>query len=206
LEIKGTTANTRTGNTTVNTGTLQLDKTPGMDAIASGTLTINSGATLLLNASHQLGSGVNMVLTAGSTLTSNHAVDTLGTLTLTGSTTINLVDSAPQYSTISFANSSGTTWTPSVQFKIYGWSEQIDTNGIFFGSDMSGLTTGQLSEIVFHNPAGYPVGDYPSIIEPNGRVRPVPEPATYVVSALLLAIAGFEFRRLRRRSTTVSVG
>ncbi len=53
LAFAGSTANTYTGMSTVNAGTLQLAKTAGVDAIA-GNLTIGAGGTVQLTAANQI--------------------------------------------------------------------------------------------------------------------------------------------------------
>jgi fibronectin-binding autotransporter adhesin len=54
LTLSGTAANTYTGLTTVSGGTLNLNKTAGVDAIGSGGLQIDYGATAALRASNQI--------------------------------------------------------------------------------------------------------------------------------------------------------
>ena len=54
LTLSGTTANTFTGLTTVVGGTLNLNKTAGVNAISAGGLQIDSGATVALLASNQI--------------------------------------------------------------------------------------------------------------------------------------------------------
>lgn len=72
LTLSGTTANTYTGVTTVALGTLELNKTAGVDAIAGDgandknvpDVAINGG-TLRLMADNQLGNNVFITMTAG---------------------------------------------------------------------------------------------------------------------------------------------
>jgi fibronectin-binding autotransporter adhesin len=54
LTLSGGTANTYTGVTEVEGGTLNLNKTPGIDAIGAGGLQIDFGATVTLSASNQI--------------------------------------------------------------------------------------------------------------------------------------------------------
>lgn len=54
VTISGTSSNTYSGLTTVQSGTLNLNKTPGVDAIGSGGLQINLGAIATLLASNQI--------------------------------------------------------------------------------------------------------------------------------------------------------
>jgi hypothetical protein len=75
---------------------------------------------------------------------------TLGTLSLTDNTTINL-NSASH--TITFSDSQAATWISGKTLTITGWTGALGSSGtggkIFFGSNASGLTTAQLSQITF---------------------------------------------------------
>jgi autotransporter-associated beta strand protein len=71
LTLAGTTANTHGGVTTVNEGTLALQKTAGVNAIAAA-LTIGNGSgtdTVKLLAAHQIANTVDVTFTAGGTPT-----------------------------------------------------------------------------------------------------------------------------------------
>lgn len=126
-------ANTYTGNTTINTGVLQFGVT---NALGTTDVTIND-ATL------STGSGAGYS-------------STVGTLTITGD---NVIDLGTGNHTLSFANSSGETWSSTIQ--VQGWTDTDKYDGtaagatfpkLFIGSDASGTSGSQISKISFLNP------------------------------------------------------
>ena len=85
----GGNANTNTGMTTVNSGTLLLAKNAGTNALA-GNLTVNSG-TVQLNASNQIADTASVTLAGAGTFNLNGQTETLGQLTSTsGAATVAL--------------------------------------------------------------------------------------------------------------------
>src|SRR5205807_1031159 len=80
---------------------------------------------------------------------------------------------------LSFANSSGETWAGGATLMVSDWNGNPSGGGaeqLKFGNSASGLTSSQLSQIVFNNPAGFPSGTYPAKILPTGEVVPVASP------------------------------
>lgn len=183
--------------TKTGTGTLTMDAS--MNNIEAETIVI-SGGTLLNGASDQISNDTNMVL-AGATYDTNGSDEILGTLTLTGNSTIDLNNSGGGGDSIlRFADSSATTWTTGTTLQITGWSGLISGGGtdqVYFGTDEFGLTTAQLSQIVFVNPAGLPPGTYAARILATGEVVPVPEPGVYAAGILLLLWILWRERRRR---------
>ena len=75
-------ANTYTGTTTINGGTLQLSKTGGTTIPITGSVTVNNTGTLRISSNQTL---ANLTLAAGATLT----VDAGVTLSITGTLNVN---------------------------------------------------------------------------------------------------------------------
>jgi autotransporter-associated beta strand protein len=193
LSFTGTEANSYTGATTVNGGTLELAKSDNVTSIAGSVITVNSGGTLLLSASEQINNAANLTMNSGTLATSDiNGIETLGTLTLTGNSVIDLGNAAYL---LKFANSSAMSWSGTLT--IYGWMTTPATSGtqnqIYFGNNASGLTNAQLAMVSFN---GFGPG---AMLLSSGELVPVavPEAGPFVAAALLvLAVAWRERRRL----------
>lgn len=176
LALSGTISNTygstsANGNTTVNAGTLRLSKTAGVTAVPNGTLVVNTGGRLSLGASDQIGNAVPMTLGGGTFQTAGFS-EQLGTLKLTASSVIDLGAGA---SVLQFAASSGQAWTGGTLLTISNWTGSVFGGGaerIVFGSNASGLSAGQINQVRFVNPLGYPPGTYTAVILATGEVVP----------------------------------
>lgn len=123
-------ANTYTGNTTINSGTLQYGVA---DAIANTSNVILNGGTFSTGA------------VAGFS-------DTVGTLALTANSTIAL---GTGNHILAFAASNSVSWTFGQTLTITGWTNSCTGAKVFVGSSSTGLTAAQLAQITFQ---GYPAG------------------------------------------------
>lgn len=182
-------ANTFTGATTISGGTL----TAGAANALGGTsnVTIQTGGTLLLAGAttDHINDSATMTLAGGTFNTAGLSESAMGALSLTSSSIIDLANGA---SIIKFANSNG-TWTGTLN--IYNWTGIPviggGTDQLFFGSDTSGLTGTQLSQIAFYSGAGTGfLGGAEWANPTTGEVVPfseVPEPGTWFVGALVAA-------------------
>jgi len=193
LAFTGTGANSYTGPTTINGGTLEVAKTSGVTSIASSSVVVNSGGTLLWGASDQINNSAAITLNGG-TLTTGTGVgysEQVGTLTLSSSSTINLGTAAHM---LQFADSSALAWTGTLT--IYGWTGIAGTSGtqgqIYVGTNLSGLTASQLASVNFD---GFGPG---AMLLTSGELVPIPIPDAPTVLAAL-ALGGLFAWRERRR-------
>jgi autotransporter-associated beta strand protein len=163
LTLGGTVANTFTGVNKLNAGKIVAGK---VNALGSGNALVASGGTFDTG-------GLNQ---------------TLGTLDLDGSLTLDLSAGA---SAVSFANSSALDWG-TFSLNIVNWTVGSDT--LRFGTDGTGLSTGQLALINFSD-----LGGLQGQIDANGYVTPAPIPEPGTATLLLFGFAGlFIWRRTAR--------
>ena len=185
--LRLTAANTYSGSTNVTAGTLELTGTGSM--VTSNAINV-SGGTLLLNGSvDRIGDTAPMSLSGGMLQFSGTANEDMGTLMISGPTTIDL-GSGNVVAT--FDNSSSLTWTGVL--KIWHWTSGVDQ--ILF-SLPTGLTSKQAGSVAFYsgaNDTGY-LGQGSML--PSGELAPVPEP-TAVMTVGVLGCLIF-LRETRRR-------
>lgn len=140
----------------------------GMIKAGAGTLTLSgantySGATTISSGTLQLGASNvlpnSSVVLQGGTLSTGASTgfsDTLGVLTLSGNSTLNLGTGSHN---LNFANSSAASWTAGSTLTVTGWTGTCGNSGtsgrIFLGNSTSGLTPAQLAQITF---SGYSPG------------------------------------------------
>lgn len=181
---------TANGNITVSGGILKLVKTAGLDAIANGAVVLNSGGTLLLGAANQIDDTVTMTLNGG-TFSSGGFSDQLGALKMTANSKIDLSGAA---GVLTFADSSAVAWTAATILTITNWSGAVQGGGaeqLVFVKSNSGLTAGQLSQVRFINPAGFPSGSYNATMLGTGELVPTTvAPAITLQPTNQTAVAG----------------
>jgi autotransporter-associated beta strand protein len=185
-----------TGKLIVGEGTLVLSNTGASNSFAPGSIQVDSGATLQLAANNQIGDSSGLILNGGTfrvgTSTSQFS-ETLGTLTLSASSTIDLGSwtggTTPRQ--ITFANSSAIVWTGTLT--ITNWQgvarQSSDVAEILFGA--GGLTSTQLGQIYFANQ-----GISGATLLGSGELAPIPEAR---VAWAALALSLFVIWRERHR-------
>ena len=192
LVIAGSANNTFTGATVVSDGSLVLSNSSGNAIHSSTNITVNSGGTLVLGASNQIGDGVGLILSGGTFLVgAANVTEDLGTLTLTADSTIDFgIFGATGFRQLTFDNSAGISWTGTLT--ITNWQGVANTSSqfteIFFG--VGGLTTAQQGQIRFANQ-----GNVAGTLLGTGELVPVPEPKIYVAALALLGVVGWRERR-----------
>ena len=194
-------ANTYSGATTVAAGTLLVSGSINNSAQVS----VNSG-TLLLGGSNKIADTAALQLGGGTFNTAGFS-ETVGALTLTATSTIDLANLNTN-NALRFAASNGNTWTGTLN--IWNWSGTALAAGggnagseldqIFFGSSNTALTSEQLSQISFFSDAGATnLGS--AVFGASGQIVPVPEPTTIFGALALVGLVGFRERRRFRRAS-----
>lgn len=182
LTLNGGSTNTYSGTATVEDGVLELARTAGT-TVLTGDVDLEGG-TLLLAASNQIADSAGLTLDGG-TLSTDGFDETLGTLTFSSSSTINLGGGA---SLVNFADSSAASWAGSGNLLITNWTDGSDQ--IFVGNSSAGLTSTQLDRIRFVDPFGPGSGLKKALILSTGEIVPVPEPGALLSSVLIILFVG----------------
>jgi autotransporter-associated beta strand protein len=190
--LNGSANNTYSGATEVNAGSLVLSNSSGNAIHSSSGITVNSGGTLVLADSDQIGDGIGLTLNGGTFLVGASALtEKLGTLTLTANSTLDFgVFETPGERILTFDNSFGIEWTGTLT--ITNWQGVAQTSSeltrLVFGVD--GLDNDQLGQIVFAS-QGITGGE----LIGGGELVPVPEPRVYAAAVALLAVVGWRERK-----------
>jgi autotransporter-associated beta strand protein len=199
LTLNGT--NTYTGSTTINAGTLQANAASALGSTTA--ITVNSGGSLLISATNAVNNSAAITLAGGTVAITGTTTDTVGALTLSASSVIDL-SNASGARTLTFADSSAINWAgASLQIwnwngtNMYGTSYGDGDRQIFFGSSASGLTQAQLDKISFYSGSGTGfIGN--AFIRSTGEIAAIPEPEVYATAILLLLGLGINFYRRRQ--------
>jgi autotransporter-associated beta strand protein len=194
-------ANTFTGSTTINSGTLQAAAANALGSTSN--VIVNNGGSFLVTADDAIGSSTNVTLGSGNTtaglIFSGNYNGTVGALTLSADSIIDLGTDSVR---VIFASIAGLgnynlaiwNWTGNAQYPgpAGGGTDQL----IF--TDASGFTN-NLNKVSFYSGAGT------SLISSSGfltgspsEIVAVPEPSAIIAAILLLFGLGFQFFRTRQ--------
>lgn len=171
--------------------------------IAGGQYNLSGGQLAVSNI--DLSSGANFTQTGG-TVTQSGTLNLsdsrviagpgpqqFGELQLSnGGNTNSIFTLSPGASALHFANSSSLNWSNDAMLIISNWNGSLSGGGlqqVFFGNDATGLTSQQLNQIAFQNPAGVSAGSYPAVVLPSGEIIPDPAATSTHVMAPSLKLA-----------------
>ncbi len=192
VTLSGSDANTFAGVTTVSGGTLELNKTAGVNAIAGATV-VNTGAKLLVSASNQVDAGSNITLSGGTIERASGVSEVFGNLAVNGTSFLDFgTGTAGNLTFGTYAPSSlltvnnffqgntlvfGSNLTSSIAIGTYNTTSYTSTDGMFTINSISGGFTAAYSGSTF-------------------TITAIPEPSTLVAA---LGLAGLMLWPLRCR-------
>ncbi len=189
-------ANTYSGATTINAGTLQANVANALQNTSS--ITVNNGGSLLISANNAVGDATNLILHSGNTsaglvLSGNSRSDVLGALTLSSNSVIDM------------GTGTGNVWLSfdyltsvldsTKQLNI--WNYEFGVDHIYFHGNTTNIA-GSLSFVNFYSGAGTGFLSNGFLSGPELHSAVVPEPEVYATAALLLLGLGIHLYRQRR--------
>lgn len=173
------------GTGPVTFGSATSNGTINLNAVNTYTgATIIRGGTLALGAANRIADTSNLVM-AGGTFATGGFSETLGTLTLSANSIIDLGSGA---SALAFFNSSNATWSSSVSLSFINFT--LGQDSIRIGTSADAITGTQLAQIT--------INGFSALIDSSGflTASAVPEPSS---AALLAGAIGLFFVAGRRK-------
>ncbi len=189
-------SNTYSGVTTINAGTLQANASNALGSTANITV---HGGSLLVSADNAIGNSTGINLAGGTLAFSGNVTDTIGALTLSANSVIDLgtggvvaifADLTMGNYTLAIHNWTGTT--------LWDGGTGNNPDQVYFNR---ALGAGELQRISFYSDFGSSfVGSGFQIMSGGfqNEIIAVPEPETWATAAMLIAGAGWAWMRRRR--------
>jgi fibronectin-binding autotransporter adhesin len=189
-------ANTYSGATTINAGTLQANVADALQNTSS--ITVNNGGSLLISATNSVGDAANLILnsgnaTAGLVLSGNSRHDVMGSLTLSSNSVIDMGTGTGNV-WLSF-NDLTAVLTNTTRLSIWNYTDGIDH--IYFHGSTANVAN-SLNFISFYSDNGQTFWSNGFLSGPELHPAVVPEPEVYATAALLLLGLGIHLYRQRR--------
>jgi autotransporter-associated beta strand protein len=181
LALAGNGVNTFSGLTTVSDGTLELNKTAGLDAI-SGDVTVNTGGRLLISASNQVLDSSDITLSGGTIQRGAGVSEVFGDINITTASTLDF--------------GSGATGTFQFQAYANAGSSIVTLANFNAGNKLqflgSSFNAGNLAQLNFGS-FDYTTGTDGSYF----TITAIPEPSTVAAALGLTALLGWPVIRRR---------
>ncbi len=179
--------NSYSTGTKINAGTLELKASSGSALGGTASVTVSSGATLLLSKSDQVNNSAAITLSGGTIERASGVSETFGNLNLTAASTLDYGSGATGALTFG-------TYTPSSLLTVNNF---LAGNTLLFSSDLTSTVTNG-TYFSFDNSFNYNWDSGTSTF----TITAIPEPATCAVAAGLIGLMLHPFLRRRLRDET----
>jgi fibronectin-binding autotransporter adhesin len=192
-------ANTYTGNTTINSGTLSVNATNALGATTD--VIINEGASMLVAALDGINDAANITMGNNGTLILNGTGEVVGAFSMSHNATA-VIDMGYLDTWISFWKFESAL-TDATRLEI--WNYTVGSDHVYIREDTNGNVVASLPNVTFYSDLGTNSLGNGFFSAPELHSHIVPEPETYATAALLLIGLGiYAYRRRQSTSSQVS--